>query len=201
MNNYPPQFITKHINERILEIRSRNNNTLDINKVTELNKSVISFPYYGDLFENIKRLFKDINVRIFFRSDSKLNTFIKTGEDPLERLNKKNVINLFSCTCGKCYVGQTKRPLGIRSKDHIDNFKLNKKYHNVISKYLKDYLGNYAEHSIQWEKVKILHQERSFYKRTFAEMVFIIKKGSNSLNKIINLENLNSAYNIILDYL
>ena len=58
MNNYPPQFITKHINKRISEIRNRNNDKLNVNKVTELNKSVISFPYYGDLSENIKRLFK-----------------------------------------------------------------------------------------------------------------------------------------------
>ena len=89
VNNILPQFITKHINEKILEIRNRNNNKLDIKKVTELNKSVISFPNYGDLSENIKRLFKDINVRIVFRSGSKLNTFIKTGKDPLEFLTRR----------------------------------------------------------------------------------------------------------------
>ena len=200
MNNYPPQFITKHINKRILEMCSRNNNKLDINKVTELNKDVISFPYHGDLSENIKRNFKDINVRIVFRSESKLNTFIKTGKDHLKCLNKMNVIYRFSCTCGKCYVGQTKRPLSIRRKEHTDNFKLNEKYHNVISKDLKDNVGDYTEHSVQWEKVEILHQESSFYKRTFAEMVFIKKEGSNSLNKITDLENLNSAYKIIPDY-
>ena len=91
LNKYPPQFITKDINKRSLEIRNRNNNKLDINKVTELIKSVVSFLYYGDLSENIKRLFKDINVRTVFRSESKLNTFIKTGKDPLQYLNKKNV--------------------------------------------------------------------------------------------------------------
>ena len=32
-------------------------------------------------------------------------------------------------------------------------------------------------------------------------MVFIKKAGSNSLNKTTDLENLNSAYNIILNYL
>ena len=67
------------------------------------------------------------------------------------------------------------------------------KYHNVIGKHLKDNVGDYAEHFIQWEKVKILHQESSFYKRTFAEMVFMKKEGSNSLNKIPDLENLNRA--------
>ena len=176
MNNYPRQFITKHINKRILEIRNRNNNKLDINKITQLNKSVISFSYYSDVSENIKRLFKDINVRIVFRSESKLNTFIKTGKDPLECLNKKNVINRFYCACGTCYVGQTKRPLRMSRKEHIDNFKLNGKYHDVISKDLKDNVSNHAKHSIQREKLKILHLESRFHKRTFAEIVFIKKR-------------------------
>ena len=65
---------------------------------------------------------------------------------------------------------------------------------NIIMLTMKDNVGDYAEHSIQWEKVKILHQESSFYKRTFAEMVFIKTKGNNNLNKITDLENLNSAY-------
>ena len=30
MNNYPPQFITKHINKRTVEIRKRNNNLIMI---------------------------------------------------------------------------------------------------------------------------------------------------------------------------
>ena len=48
-----------------------------------------------------------------------IGQFIKTGKDPLECLNKKNV---------------------------------NEQYHNRISKHLKDNVGDYAEHSIQWEK-------------------------------------------------
>ena len=100
-------------------------------------------------------------------------------------LSKKNVIYRFSCTCGKCYIGQTKHPLRIRRKGYIDNFKLNEKYHNVISKHSKDNVGDYAKHSIQWEKVKILDQESRFYERTFAEMGFIKLEGSNSLNKIL----------------
>ena len=70
-------------------MRNRNNNELDIDKVTELNKSGFSFPYSDDLSENIKRLFKDINLRIVSRSELKLNTFIKAGKDPLEFLTRR----------------------------------------------------------------------------------------------------------------
>ena len=43
-------------------------------------------------------------------------------------------------------------------------------------------------------------QESNFYKKIIAEMVFIKKEGNNSLDKITDLENLNSAYNFLLEY-
>ena len=100
-----------------------------------------------------------------------------------------------------CGSNETSIENKIRRKEDIDNFKLNEKYHDVISKHLKDNVGDYAEHSILWEAVKISHQESNFYKLTFAKMVFIKKEVSNGLNKITDLENISSAYNIILDYL
>ena len=97
MSNYPSKFITNYIYRKRVEIRNRNNNNYDFNKDIEfINRRVISIPYYGDISENIKRLFKHINVRIVFRSESRLNTFIKTGKDPSDCLNRKNVIYRFS---------------------------------------------------------------------------------------------------------
>ena len=100
-----------------------------------------------EVVQHLNQIFFRVDVRIIFRSESRLNTFIETGKDPLDCLNRKNVIYLFSCICGKCYIGQTKRPLRIRRKEHIDNFKLNEKYPNVICKHLKD--NDTTVHSFQ----------------------------------------------------
>ena len=92
-------------------------------------------------------------------------------------VNGKNlqVITRNSCNCGKCYVGQTKRPLRIRLDEHCKNFSLNEKFHNVISKHRKKYENNQDNHCFLWNDVKILHKERDRYKRAFSEMVFIKK--------------------------
>ena len=124
-----------------------------------MNKSVISIPYSENISEKIKRLFKDINIRIVFRNKSKFNKFIKTGKNSLDLLDRMNVIYWFSCIYGQCYIG---------------NFKLNEKYHDVISKHLKE--NDIVNHYFQRERVKIIQQENNFYKRTFAEMVFIKSK-------------------------
>ena len=48
--------------------------------------------------------------------------------------------------------------------------------------------------------LKILHKERDRYKRAFSEMVFMKRENDNRLNKISDIEHLNSSYNIILDF-
>ena len=73
------------------------------------------------------------------------------GKDLLDRLDKKNVVYKINCKCGKCYIDQTKRSLRIGRKEHINNIKLNEKYHNVISKHLTEN-GDDTNHYFLWEK-------------------------------------------------
>ena len=44
-----------------------------------------------------------------------------------------------------------------------------------------------------------LHHETNFYKRNFAEMLYIKKEVNHSINKIADFENLNKSYNMLLD--
>ena len=73
-------------------------------------------------------------------------------------------------------MGQTKHPLRIRIDEYYNNYKLNEKYHNKISKHLKKYEDNKEDHFFIWNDVKILYKENNMYKRAFSEMVFIKKK-------------------------
>ena len=162
---------------------------------------IVSIPYYGNLSEVVKRLLQKYEVKIVFRINSKFDRFITLGKDPYEIREQSNVVYKISCNCGKCYVGQTKRPLRIRLDEHFKNFNLNEKFHNVINKHRKKHENNQDNHSILWNDVKILHKETDMYKRAFSEMVFIKKENDNSLNKITDIEHLNSSYNMILDFL
>ena len=143
-NGYPCQFINRHIRKRLNEINSKlkhHNNDLNItlNDSTNKNVSVVSIPYYGNLSEIVKRFLRKYNVKVVFRINSKLDRFIVLGKDPYEIGEQNNVVYKISCSCGKGYVGQTKRPLRIRIDEHFKNFNLDEKFHNVISKHRKKY--------------------------------------------------------------
>ena len=124
----------------------------------------------------------------------KLDKYIILGKDPCDIEEQNSVFYKISCNCGMCYVGQTKRPLRIRIYEHFKNFNLNKKFHNVISKLRKKYENDQENHFFHWKGVKILHKEANRYKRAFSKMVFIKKESDNSLNKITDIDHLNSSY-------
>ena len=60
------------------------------------------------------------------------------------------------------------------------------KKNNVISKHLTQN-GDDTNHYFLWDKTSLVHHETNFYKRNFAEMVYI-KKGIDSINKIQKLK-------------
>ena len=49
-------------------------------------------------------------------------------------------------------------------------------------------------HNFNWKKTQILHKENNLSKRLVAEMIFIKKEKDNSLNKIIDFDNLSESY-------
>ena len=110
-------------------------------------------------------------------------------------------IKLLAIVVSVTYVGQTKRPLRIRIDEHFKNFNLNIKFYNVISKHHKKYENDQENHFFLRNDDKILHKESNRFKRAFSGMVFIKKESENSLNKITDIENLCSSYNMILDFL
>ena len=192
LNGYPSHFINKHIRRRLREIHARTSNHEFVlknspNVSSTTNNSILSIPYYGSLSEVVRRLLQKYQAKIVFRINSKLDKFITLGKNPYEVGEQNNVVYKISCNCGKCYVGQTKRPLRIRIDEHEKNFtlnqnlnlnknlnqnlNLNQKFHNVISKHRKNYEDDQINHIFHWNDVKILHKETNFFKRSFSEMV------------------------------
>ena len=103
--------------------------------------SIVPIPYYDNLSEIVKRFLQKIcDIKIVFRINYKLDKFIILDKDPYEIGDQNNFVYKTSCNCGKCYVGQTERPLRIRIDEHFENFNLNEKFHNVIIKHRKKYI-------------------------------------------------------------
>ncbi|KYQ50018.1 hypothetical protein ALC60_10894, partial [Trachymyrmex zeteki] len=107
-----------------------------------------------------------------------LNCFIKTGKDKIKKEEKSNVVYKINCSnCKASYVGQTKRKLITRLKEHKANIKKPCTELTVVSQHQLKH-----NHKFDWDDTIILNSEVSYYKRTVSEMIHI-KKQDLGLNK------------------
>jgi len=84
-----------------------------------------------------------------------------------DHIFKNNVIYKIGCkNCDATYIGQTKKQLRIRIKEHKNNIKQDQSKHSVISEHI-------INHSFDWDNAKILDCESKFYKRITSEMIHI----------------------------
>ena len=90
------------------------------------------------------------------------------AKDPVPQENRTGVIYKISCDCGEHYIGETKRTLDTRVKEHL-----------TACKYVRFKRSAVAEHAwqdghrIDWEGVKMLDVASNYEERLVKEAVYI----------------------------
>lgn len=195
-NSFPEKIIDFYVRKRLFTLRDQNSNSQDCfgNGKKEFDMSqCIVLPYIKSFSENINRILKKKDLKVIHTIPKKLDKIIKRGKDKLAKDNTTEIVYKIDCiSCDATYIGQTKRHLSTRVKEHKKNINLHPSNHSVISKHRTDY-----DHEFDWASVNILHNERHTRKREIAEM-FFIKKHNNTINLQKDTENLNPSYNNII---
>jgi len=143
-------------------VNSNNNNVspFDIS-------NIITIPYLRNLSENISQFLRKCGLNVVFTVPKKLNCVIKRGKDNIDIFKKTDIVYKINCSdCDAVYIGQTKRHLLTRIKEHQANIR--KRSHLVVSKHRSS-----LSHDFNWSNSEILHCERLTKKREIAEMFFI----------------------------
>ncbi|KYN09427.1 hypothetical protein ALC57_18459, partial [Trachymyrmex cornetzi] len=145
-------------------------------------------PYVKNLTEKFHNVYRNYNLNIAYKSVNSLNKFIKTGKDRLDKMNNNNVVYKISCCdCDCSYVGQTKRKLKTRIKEHKSDIRKSNN-HSVVSLHQLEY-----GHQIDLDNINILDSEHSFYKKSISEMIHIKKQG-NGINNQNDTDKLPNIY-------
>lgn len=187
-NGYTLQTIFKNINNRIKQQINKKEQDHKIVEQSLEEYNYFTIPYIKNISEKFGRKFKNY-FKIAYSCKNKLNRYIVTGKDKLEQMEKSGIVYQINCNnCEASYVGQTKRKLKTRIKEHINDIRKNPDSHSVISMHRINY-----DHNFNWEKTKILDIEQNYSKRLTSEMVYI-KKQKQGINKISDIELLPECY-------
>ena len=106
---------------------------------------------------------------------SNIQACIPTQKDPLPTLDKSGIYSI-ECECGEVYIGQTKRTVQVRKKEH--------QYHTRRGELEKSAIAEHCwknDHKMHWDSTKVIAQPKSWFSRNFVEALEI-EKADNSMN-------------------
>ena len=98
----------------------------------ETPKTTICIPHIVGLSEDIRRI---TSIRTTFRTQGTLRQTLTRVKDELPDTLKANVVYRVPCSCGKVYIGETKRALGTRIKEHQSACRLQQTEKSAIAEH------------------------------------------------------------------
>jgi len=111
-------------------------------------------------------------------------------------MSQNDVVYKINClNCDNSCVGQTKRQLSTRLKEHMSDIRKKNDTLSVISNHRLEY-----NHDMNWSEATILDIESSYVKRIVSEMVHI-KRQHKGLNKQSDTDLLSDMYLPIIEIL
>ncbi|XP_067128377.1 uncharacterized protein [Centruroides vittatus] len=161
LNSYPQKILEKWLHW----INSNNNKNRNFDK----DKKCVKMTYDSKLFERVKNIVKGkVNLipeknnlfkkHLYHRSDKKLDI-----------MDEKEIVYSFNCSCDpvKTYIGETKRKLSTRIKEHIRAIR-----GNYANSAVAEHCNNYGC-QIDKNSIKIKRKESNNYKRQLYEHLYI----------------------------
>jgi hypothetical protein len=199
-NGYPIELIFKEANRRIKKLvngkltnNSLNERVHSDEGETVIKKRHLAFPYIKGISDLISPLVDKSQFSVGYRCLNKLDKIVKVHKDKNLLTSNNNVVYKICCMdCDSSYVGQTKRQLNTRLKEHKNNIKLDPSKYSVVTEHSLEH-----NHTFDWNGVRVLDSEVNYRKRLISEMLHI-KQQKNGINLMKDTELLDSTYFDIL---
>lgn len=125
--------------------------------------------YVPEITNKLKSKFREHNMLLVFRNDSKMINLLGTTKDKLDELDKKGI---YSISCGDCdmkYYGQTKRNIKQRFNEHSSYIRKNQGQKSAIAEHV---LHN-GHFNVSLESIKLVKQVNDDRKLDAYESYFI----------------------------
>ena len=188
-NGFPAKTIQKYIenkrkttskpNLRTTEKQESEQTTND-RTAREVRRQRAVLPYIEGLTQNLKRLLEKNNIECAISSRSQtLRSKLSSVKDK-QLPEEKACVYQIPCHCGKVYIGQTRRKLKTRLKEHQRDVK----YCNHNGSAFVDHLFEPGEHAPLWNETTVLENENNLTKRLTKEALRIHMKRNETINRM-----------------
>ena len=108
-------------------------------------------PYVVGMSEDIRRICRGHNIRVTFRSSRTLRTMLSSVKDRVPAKKQSDVVYKIPCSCGKVYLGETRRRLETWLKEHKDACRRGELEKSAITEHAWKH-----HHTIKWEEMSVV---------------------------------------------
>ncbi|XP_026744741.1 uncharacterized protein LOC113506080, partial [Trichoplusia ni] len=125
-------------------------------------------PYVRGVTDKIGYILKRASIKTYFKPPKKISQSLPSVKCHIP-LQDAGVYKL-DCDCGLSYIGQTKRSIGTRVKEHIADVKHRRSTKSAVVEHAEG-----SSHYIRFDQPQILAKEPKFLPRMFREAIEIKK--------------------------
>ena len=118
-----------------------------------------------------------MDYRIAYNSGNTLRNLLGNPKDKIEVEDKSGIYEISCGNCEKKYVGQTRRSIKTRYKEHIAHFRLNRPEKSSVAQHIFDTGHSMGPNSLRLAKSVSCNRELDCY-----ESIFIRKNIDNLMN-------------------
>ena len=172
-NDYPKKFVDNIVNER--KSSNNNNNRESERSVTRY----VSTPYIKGTSERANHVLKKYNIRLSNKPSNTLHKQLNNTKDKRPPLSTSNCVYKIKCRdCDHVYIGETRKTLQERVKQHESNVR-----HRSSTSLVYQHCSRF-NHSMQFDNAKVVINNERTRSRRYLES-FHSFSNSHALNRYV----------------
>lgn len=152
VNGYDNEFVNK-----ILRKHKRKRNRKNITTLEPITDQVrrISLPFYPKVTNPIKTTLQRQGLQVVHKSDNTLRDLLCNLKDKVPPDEQSGVYQIPCGDCSAVYVGQTRRKIKVRLKEHKSAVDLKKPNESSVAAHVET-----SNHNINWKDAKLIKNVR-----------------------------------------
>lgn len=138
-------------------------------KPTTVDRRPVVLPFIKGVTDKIGHILKRASIKTYFRPYRKINQVLRPVKCHIP-LQDAGVYKI-DCDCGLSYIGQTKRSIATRLKEHVADVKNRRSTKSAVCEHALDKPNHY----LRFDQPKILAKENRYMPRMLREAIEIKK--------------------------
>lgn len=175
-NGFSPKIVHDILRKQKNKVNFAKSTTLS--NEPKLNKQkYVKIPFHPTATKGLNKILSKVDLKIAFTSNNTIKINLGNPKDKINTLDKSGIYEINCLDCEKKYIGQTRRSIITRFKEHVAHAKFLRPEKSKVAQHIYD-----SGHRINKEGLKLIKAVTSNRELNSYESLFIHQKGNCLLN-------------------